>query len=70
MLFFVMDKILTITAITLVAVIMGFSAVAPAIAQEPPRGAAIPCESLERVLVNAGVDERTILLILAELGCI
>ena len=66
-----MNKTLTITAIVLVAVVMGMSMIAPAMADHN-RGhtqAPIPCEKIERALENAGVDERIVIQILASIGC-
>jgi len=65
------NKTLTITAIVLVAVVMGMSMIAPAMADHN-RGhtqAPIPCEKIFRALANAGVDKEVIQRVLITIGC-
>jgi hypothetical protein len=69
-----MNTTLTITTIALVAVVMGFSAVAPMIpvaeADKGDPGSPDRCRILEDRLNQAGVDPRLIEQILEKAGCV
>ncbi len=74
-----MNKTLAITAIVLVAIVMGMSTIAPALAYQAeadnhPGGkhkvTPDKCKQIERALTNANVDKRLIIQILVSVGCI